>query len=84
MEIPAGDPSLSARVEIELRNGSHLDAYQAGFHGHLVWPATGNDIEEKFRANADGITSKETAQAIIESVASLEHGVPSARRRLKQ
>jgi 2-methylcitrate dehydratase PrpD len=73
MEIPGGDPNLSARVEIELRDGRRLDAYQAGFHGHPVWPATDKDIEDKFRANLDGVTSKETAQAIIDIVTSLEH-----------
>jgi 2-methylcitrate dehydratase PrpD len=73
MEIPEGDPNLSARVEIELRDGHRLDAYQAGFHGHPVWPATDEEIEVKFRANLDGVTLKETAQAIIDIVASLEH-----------
>jgi 2-methylcitrate dehydratase PrpD len=73
MDIPDGDPNLSARVEIELRDGRRLDAYQAGFHGHPVWPATDEDIEDKFRANLDGVTSKETAQAIIDIVTSLEH-----------
>ena len=73
MEIPDGDPNLSARVEIELRDGRRLDAYQAGFHGHPVWPATGEDIEDKFRANLDGVAAKKTAQAIIDVVTSLEH-----------
>jgi 2-methylcitrate dehydratase PrpD len=73
MEIPDGDPNLSARVEIELRDGRRLDAYQAGFHGHPVWPATGKDIEDKFRANLDGVAAKKTAQAIIDVVTSLEH-----------
>ncbi|HEX6450133.1 MAG TPA: MmgE/PrpD family protein [Trebonia sp.] len=73
MEIPDGDPNLSARVEIELRDGRRLSAYQAGFHGHPVWPATGKDIEDKFRANLDGVTSEEIAQAIIGIVTSLEH-----------
>jgi 2-methylcitrate dehydratase PrpD len=73
MDIPDGDPNLSARVEIELRDGRRLDAYQAGFHGHPVWPATDKDIEDKFRANLDGVTPKETAQAIIDIVTSLEH-----------
>jgi 2-methylcitrate dehydratase PrpD len=73
MEIPDGDPGLSARVEIELRDGRRLDAYQAGFHGHPLWPATDRDIEDKFRANLEGVTSKETAQAIIDIVTTLEH-----------
>lgn len=72
MDIPDGDPNLSARVEIELRDGRRLDAYQAGFHGHPVWPATDQDIQEKFRANLDGVMPKETAQAIIDTVTSLE------------
>jgi 2-methylcitrate dehydratase PrpD len=73
MEIPDGDPNLSARVEIELRDGRRLDAYQAGFHGHPVWPATDKDIEDKFRANLDGVAAEKTAQAIIDVVTSLEH-----------
>jgi 2-methylcitrate dehydratase PrpD len=78
MDIPEGDPSLSARVEVELRDGRRLAAYQAGFHGHPVWPATDQDIEDKFRANLDGITSKETAQAMIDVVTAIEHA-PSVR-----
>jgi 2-methylcitrate dehydratase PrpD len=73
MEIPDGDPNLSARVEIELRDGRRLDAYQAGFHGHPAWPATDKDIEDKFRANLDDVTSEETAQAIVDIVTTLEH-----------
>jgi 2-methylcitrate dehydratase PrpD len=73
MTIPDGDPNLSARVEVELRDGRRLDAYQAGFHGHTVWPATDADIEHKFKANLDAITSEATAQAIIDTVAALEH-----------
>jgi 2-methylcitrate dehydratase PrpD len=78
MAIPDGDPNLSARVEVELRDGRRLAAYQAGFHGHTVWPATDGDVEDKFRANLDGVTSEATAQTIIDTVASLEH-VPSVR-----
>lgn len=78
MEIPDGDPDLSARVEVDLRDGRRLAAYQPGFHGHPVWPASGQDIEAKFRANLDGVTSKERAQAIIDGVTALEHA-PSVR-----
>jgi 2-methylcitrate dehydratase PrpD len=73
MEIPDGDPNLSARVEIELRDGRRLDAYQAGFHGHPVWPATDKDIEDKFLANLDGVMSAQTARAIMNIVTTLEH-----------
>jgi len=78
MDIPDGDPNLSARVEVELRDGRRRTAYQAGFHGHTVWPATDRDVEDKFRANLHGVTSGETAQAIIDIVASLEQ-FPSIR-----
>ena len=73
MEIPDGDPNLSARIEIELRDGRRLDACTPGFHGHPARPATDQDIQDKFRANLNGVTPKQTAQAIIDSVASLEH-----------
>jgi 2-methylcitrate dehydratase PrpD len=73
MAIPDGDPNLSARVEIELRDGRRLTTYQAGFHGHPAWPATDKDIEDKFRANLEGVTSTGAAQAIIDIVTSLEH-----------
>src|SRR6201999_687168 len=45
MEIPEGDPDLSASLDIELSDGRHRTAYQAGFHGHPIWPATDHDIQ---------------------------------------
>jgi 2-methylcitrate dehydratase PrpD len=72
MPIPEGDPGLSARVELRLTDGRRLEAYQAGFHGHPVWPATEADIEEKFRANLDGIRSRPVVDALIEAVREIE------------
>ena len=73
MEIPERDPNLSARVEVELRDGRHLETYQAGFHGHPVWPATDEDIAAKFRANLDGVTSAKAAESILALVGDLEN-----------
>jgi 2-methylcitrate dehydratase PrpD len=78
MEIPEGDPDLSASLDIELSDGRHRTAYQAGFHGHPIWPATDHDIQDKFRANLDGIATEETAQAIIDIVSALDRA-PSVR-----
>jgi 2-methylcitrate dehydratase PrpD len=78
MEIPEGDPNLSASLDIELSDGRHRTAYQAGFHGHPIWPATDHDIQDKFRANLDGIATEETAQAIIDIMSALDRA-PSVR-----
>jgi 2-methylcitrate dehydratase PrpD len=51
MPIPEGDPIFSAKVDIELKDGTTYSAYQAGFRGHPSHPATGTDVEEKFRDN---------------------------------
>lgn len=72
MPIPEGDPALSARVELELTDGRRLEAYQAGFHGHPVWPATEAEIEEKFRANLDGIRSPAVVDALVGAVREIE------------
>jgi hypothetical protein len=55
MPIPAGDPMFSARVDIELRDGTHLEHYQAGSRGHPSRPATSADIERKFTGNVVGV-----------------------------
>lgn len=72
MDIPDGDPDLSAAVEIRLSDGRRVEAYQPGFHGHPVWPATAQDIEEKFLANLDGISDPAAAKDLIEAVRTLE------------
>jgi 2-methylcitrate dehydratase PrpD len=72
MDIPTGDPGLSARVEVVLRDGSRFGAYQPGFHGHPVWPATDGDVEAKFRANLDGVLSTAAAENIVQTIRALE------------
>jgi len=65
IEIPAGDPNLSSRAEIVLRDGRRLEHYQPGFHGHPVWPATTDDIVTKFRDNAGGILSPAATDGVV-------------------
>jgi 2-methylcitrate dehydratase PrpD len=78
MEVPAGDPGLSARLEVTLRDGTHLEAYQPGFHGHTSWPAGDEDIAAKFRANAEGVTAPHTVEALLDSLGRLDK-LPAAR-----
>jgi 2-methylcitrate dehydratase PrpD len=71
MPIPAGDPVFSARVDIELHDGTHLEHYQAGFRGHPSRPATPADIERKFTGNVAAVLGDKTAAAIIETIRAL-------------
>jgi len=71
MEIPAGDPNLSSRAEIVLRDGRRIEHYQPGFHGHPVSPATREDIVAKFRDNASGILSAPAADGVVAAVLGL-------------
>jgi len=71
MEIPAGDPNLSSRVEIVLRDGHRFEHYQPGFHGHPVSPATAEDIVAKFRQNANGILSAPATDGVVAAVLGL-------------
>lgn len=71
MPIPAGDPVFSALVDIELRDGVHLEHYQAGFRGHPTLPASLDDIERKFTDNVAGVLGDEAAAAIVRTVAAL-------------
>jgi 2-methylcitrate dehydratase PrpD len=72
MEIPADDPGLSARVEVILRDGTRLESYQPGFHGHPTWPASDADIAAKFRANLDGVAPPADAGALLDRLGQLE------------
>ena len=72
MPIPEGDPDLSSNVEIIMRDGRSFAWYQRGFRGHPVWPATPEDIKGKFRDNLTGVTSDETAVAIVDTVMTIE------------
>jgi 2-methylcitrate dehydratase PrpD len=72
MPIPPGNPVFSARVDIELRDGTRLGRYQAGFRGHPSRPATSADIERKFTANVAAVLDGDTGSAIIEAVATLD------------
>jgi 2-methylcitrate dehydratase PrpD len=72
MEIPADDPGLSARIEVTLLDGTRLEAYQPGFHGHTVWPATDADVAAKFRANSEGVTAAGTADALLDTLSRLD------------
>src|SRR5258706_459752 len=71
MEIPAGDPNLSARVEIVLKDGRRLGHYQAGVHGHPAWPATTDHIVTKFRENAVGTLSAAATDGVVAAVLEL-------------
>jgi len=71
MEIPTGDPNLSSRVEIFLRDGRRFERYQPGFHGHPASPASAEDIVAKFRANVDGILSAPATDAVVAAVLGL-------------
>ncbi|RKR92892.1 2-methylcitrate dehydratase PrpD [Micromonospora pisi] len=72
MPIPAGDPVFSARVDIELSDGTSVGHYQAGFHGHTTRPASPADIEEKFRANVSGVLTADESRAVISAVESFD------------
>jgi len=69
MQIPDGDPAFSARVDIELHDGTTYSRYQAGFRGHPSRPANAADIEQKFRANVPDL---DRAQAIMDAVGALD------------
>ncbi|MFG2357526.1 hypothetical protein [Streptomyces sp. NPDC048521] len=72
MPIPEGDPVFSTKVDIELRDGTVLSAYQAGFPGHASRPATRQDIERKFLTAVDGLLPAERAAALLTAVTTLE------------
>jgi 2-methylcitrate dehydratase PrpD len=65
MPIPEGDPIFSAKVDIELKDGTTYSAYQAGFRGHPSHPATQTDVEQKFRGNVEGLISTDRADALV-------------------
>ncbi|WP_432939266.1 MmgE/PrpD family protein [Kribbella sp. CA-253562] len=69
MPIPDGDPVFSAKVDLELRDGTTYSHYQAGFHGHPSRPASVSDVEEKFRAN---LADPQRARAILDRVRELD------------
>jgi 2-methylcitrate dehydratase PrpD len=72
MPIPEGDPIFSAKVDIELKDGTTYSAYQAGFHGHPSHPATETDVEQKFRDNVEGLISTDRADALVALVNGLQ------------
>jgi 2-methylcitrate dehydratase PrpD len=72
MPIPEGDPIFSAKVDIELKDGTTYSAYQAGFRGHPSHPATETDVEQKFRDNVEGLISTDRADALVALVNGLE------------
>lgn len=71
--LVGGSELVSAPQAVELRDGRRLETYQAGFHGHPVWPATDEDIAAKFRANLDGVTSTKAAESILALMGDLEN-----------
>jgi 2-methylcitrate dehydratase PrpD len=73
MPIPDGDPVFSARVDIELRDGTTIGHYQAGFRGHPSRPASAAEIEEKFIGNVAGTLGEDAAAEIITVVTRLHH-----------
>jgi 2-methylcitrate dehydratase PrpD len=72
LSIPDGDPPLSARVDVELRDGTVLSHYQPGFRGHPSRPATYGEVAEKFRHNATAAVSADRATALLRAVAALD------------
>jgi len=60
-------------VEVILRDGTRLEAYQPGFRGHTAWPATDADIAAKFRANLDGLAPPGAADALLDRLGRLEN-----------
>lgn len=74
MAIPAGDPDLSSRVEITLRDSRRFERYQAGFRGHPATPATRADIEGKFRDNVADVITEQVADGILDAVAAIDAG----------
>ena len=72
MPIPEGDPIFSAKVDIELKDGTTYSAYQAGFRGHPSHPATETDVGQKFRDNIEGLISTDRADALVALVNGLE------------
>jgi 2-methylcitrate dehydratase PrpD len=64
-----GDPAihkLEARVRIELRNGKVLEKHVERALGSFERPLSDADLEEKFRALADGLLPNEQANKLIE------------------
>jgi 2-methylcitrate dehydratase PrpD len=72
MPIPEGDPDFSAQVDVIMQGGHTFSWYQRGFHGHPVWPATVDDIKEKFCGNLTGVITEEITNALIRNVTTLE------------
>jgi 2-methylcitrate dehydratase PrpD len=70
--FPDGFPTLSARVEVRLRDGRKLATLQRGFRGHPANPATAGEIEAKFRANLQGLRSADETEEILALTRSLE------------
>ncbi|MBB3128545.1 2-methylcitrate dehydratase PrpD [Paenibacillus rhizosphaerae] len=72
IQIPEGDPALSANVEIIMKDGRGYERYQRGFRGHPVSPATSKDIQDKFYKNLTRVSSAMRATDILDSVMSIE------------
>jgi len=66
IEIPAGDPNLSSRAEIVLRDGRPPRDYQPGFHGHPVLGPRPPTISLPSSANnAGGILSPAATDGVV-------------------
>jgi 2-methylcitrate dehydratase PrpD len=63
--FPDGFPLLSARVDVQLRDGREFTILQRGFRGHPANPATAAEIEAKFRANLQGLRSAAETEEIL-------------------
>jgi 2-methylcitrate dehydratase PrpD len=70
--FPDGFPLLSARVDVQLRDGREFTILQRGFRGHPANPATAAEIEAKFRANLQGLRSAAETEEILTLVRNLD------------
>lgn len=73
MEFASDAPLLSADVRIIMDNGRSYGGLQYGFRGHTSQPATDEDIEAKFRANADGVIPEASIDEVICLVRDIEN-----------
>lgn len=65
-------PTLSAQIDITLRDGGVLSHLQQGFRGHPANPGRAEAVVEKFRDNVAAHLPAATAQAIETTVSGLE------------
>lgn len=71
--LRANAPALTqSRVMVRLRGGRVLSAYADGARGYPMWPATSEQLQEKFRACAARVMDDARIQKAMEVLQSLE------------